>query len=335
MYFQSIKGHEDTLDIFKQRLLQDKFEGVYLFEGPKGVGKYTIAKTLSKYITCTGVKDDSCWCESCKLFSNSPDFLEITSTSNVIKLSDIEVIDPFVSLRPFKSKQKVILIDDVERLNGAASNQLLKTLEDLKDHIVIFMISSNPDRIMSTILSRSNRIAFRGLYPAVVTEILKDKGITSSKKLDDYGKMIPYLSQSVLANYEKYVSCVEQVQEYVLNFNKKEEDDLLSMISIYEETDDLIYFLEVFYIFMNDILRVHLDDTSTVFNSDNPQLLDRLAKEWPRDLCVRAVEQIRPIILDNKKGVNIKLKTRVDSLISWLYILGKKEQSKAQEVKKV
>jgi len=334
LYFQSIKGHEDILSSFKQKLLKDQFNGVYLFEGPKGIGKYSIAKTLSKYITCTGVKDDSCWCESCKLFPNSPDFLEIVTTSNIIKVDDIEAIDQFTSLRPFKSKQKVILIDDVDRLNWTAASQLLKTFEDIQVHIIVFLVTSNPERVLPTILSRSTRIAFQGLSPGTVAEILKDKGITSSKKLNEYSKMVPFLSQSVLENYERYVSCVDKVQDFVSSFSKKDEDDLLSMVSACEEANDLVYFLEIFYIFMNDILKIHLDDPNTVFNSDNPQLMDKLAKDWKRDTCVRAVEQIRPIILDNKKGVNLKLKTRVESLVSWLYILGKKEQEKVREVSK-
>jgi DNA polymerase III gamma/tau subunit len=324
MYFQNIKGHEELLDSFKSWLLQNYYRGVYLFEGPKGVGKYTTAKVLSRYLTCTGVKDDSCWCESCKLFPNIPDFLEITSDSNVIKLSDIEVVNSFVSLRPFKSKQKVILIDDAERLNGATSNQLLKIFEDLPSHIVIFLVSSCPERMISTILSRSKRINFYALYPETVSKILEEKGFTS-KRLTEFKRMLPFLSQSVLANYEKYVSCTDQVQEFVLNFINKEEDDLLSVINSFDQTDDLIYFLEIFHIFINDILKVHFDNKNTVFNAENPQMMDRLTLAWKRDICLNALERIRPIILDYKKGLNIKLRTRVESLVSWIYFYIKKK----------
>jgi hypothetical protein len=325
MYFQKIKGHEETLDMFKKWLLQDYFGGVYLFEGPKGVGKYTTAKMLAKYLTCTGVKDDSCWCENCKLFPNTPDFLEVTTTSNVIKISDIEPVDQFVSLRPFKSKQKVILIDDAERLNSFAANQLLKTLEDFKSHVIIFLVSSFPEKLIPTILSRSNRIPFKSLHPDTIVEIIKEKGF-SQEKLPEFKRMLPFLSQSILANYDKYLSLVGEVQEFVLNFHKKDEDDLLAVINAYDQTEDLIYFLEVFHIFMNDILKIHLDDKDTVFNSGNPQVIDRMSLEWKRDICVIALERIRPIILDNKKGLNIKLKTRVESLISWIYMLSKKEK---------
>jgi DNA polymerase-3 subunit delta' len=331
MFFQKIKGHEEILDRFKDWLLQDKFEGVYLFEGPRGVGKYTIARYLAKYLTCTGVMDDSCFCDNCKLFPNVPDYLEISSDEeSIIKVSDVDNIEAFVPLMPYRSKKRVVLIDDAERLNNTSASQLLKTLEEVKNHTVFFLISSRPEKIIHTVLSRSISIQFSSLHPSMIAEILKEKEI-SSNKFGDVNKMLPFLSHSVLANYTTYLSYVGYVQDYLVDFAKKDEDDLLSIVSNVDTEGNLIYFLEIFHIYICDLLRISLDDRNTVFNSEHPQIYDKMVLDWKRDMCVFALDKIRPIILDYKKGVNIKLRSRVESLISWLFLMMKKSKGIANE----
>lgn len=326
MFFQRIKGHEQLLDTFKDWILNNKFEGVYLFEGPKGVGKYSVAKSLSRYIVCPGVKDDLCNCDICKVFPDTPDYLEIKSDEeSVIKVSDIEAIEEFVTLRPFKGKNKVILIDDAERLNNTSASQLLKTLEDISEHVIVFLISSYPERIIPTVLSRTKRIMFSPLHYTVVSDLLKEKNI-SNKRAAEFNRMIPFMSKSLLGNYSVYSKYIDMVQGFTMDFSKKDEDDLLSTINAIDSDGELIYFLEVFLIYIVDILKVHFDNVHTIFNSGNTALFDKLTLEWKRDICVATLEKIRPILVDYKKGVNIKLKSRVESLISWVYLMARKEK---------
>jgi DNA polymerase III delta prime subunit len=326
MFFQKIKGHEELLNEFKEWLLNDKFEGVYLFEGPKGVGKYSIAKTLAKYIVCPGVKDDSCNCENCKLFPAIPDYIEISSDEeSVIKVSDIEAIEEFVTLMPFRGKNKVILIDDAERLNNSSASQLLKTLEDLKSHVIIFLISSYPERIIPTVLSRSKRIAFKQLHQDILLELLKEKNI-NVKNIEELNRIIPFLSKSILANYPIYSKQILFVQDFLLNFSKREEDEILSIINDIDIEGELVYFLEILLIYVCDILKIHFDDNNIIFNEGNNAVLDRMTIGWKSDICVAMLEKIRPIIKDYKKGINIKLKPRIASLMSWIFLMLKKEK---------
>lgn len=332
MFFQKIKGHEQLLDTFKEWILNDKFEGVYLFEGPKGIGKYSVAKCLSKYIICLGVKDDSCNCDVCKVFPGSPDYLEITSDEeSVIKVSDIESIEEFVTLRPYKGSHKVILIDDAERLNNTSASQLLKILEEVGNHVIIFLISSYPERIISTVLSRSKRVVFNPLHYTVISELLKEKSV-SPKRAAEFNRMIPFLSKSLLANYSIYSKHIDFMQGFVMDFTKKDEDDLLSTIEGIDSEGELIYFLEVFLIYICDILKIHFDDKHTIFNVDNTAVFDKLTSEWKRDLCVATLEKIRPIVIDYKKGINIKLRSRVESLVSWIYLIARKEKINSANV---
>lgn len=329
MFFQKIKGHEELLNEFKEWLLKDELEGVYLFEGPKGVGKYTTAKNLAKYLVCSGVKDDSCNCENCKLFPPIPDYLEVSSDEeSVIKVSDVDAIEEFVTLMPFRGKNKVILIDDAERLNNSSASQLLKTLEDLKSHVIIFLISSYPERIIPTILSRSKRIVFKQLHQDVLLEILKEKNITI-KNVEELNRIIPFLSKSILANYSIYSKYILFVQDFLLNFNKREEDEILSIINDIDIEGELIYFLEILLIYICDVLKIHFDDKHTIFNEGNNAVLDKLTMGWGSDICVAMLEKIRPIIKDYKKSINIKLRPRIESLMSWIFLMLKKEKKDA------
>lgn len=327
MFFEKIRGHEEILERFKVWLASDAFHGVYLFSGPKGIGKYSIAKELSRYIICKGVQDATCRCNSCRLFPNSPDFLEIgNNVGNVIKVGDIEPIDEFVDLLPSLGRKKVLLIDDAERMNGTSANRLLKTLEDVKSHLVVFLISSKPERMIPTVLSRSNQIRFSALGPQRVLEILKEKGY-KSKRLSDFRRAVPTLSQSILNNFDTYDHCVEWVQEFMVSFSNSDEDDLIGTIESWDESDDLIYCSEIMLIFLSDILRIHMDDKNTVFNSENIGILERLSLDWKMTLCVAALEKLRPILLDYKKGVNIKLRPRISAWVGWMYAFMQKEKN--------
>lgn len=327
MFFEKIRGHEDILERFRTWLASDAYEGVYLFSGPKGVGKYTIAKELSKYVICSGVQDSTCRCGTCKLFPDSPDFLEVgKSTGDVIKVRDIEPIEGFVDLLPSIGKKKVLLIDDAERMNGTSANRLLKILEDVKSHLVVFLVSSKPEWMIPTVLSRSNRIRFPALSPQRVIEILKEKGY-KSKRLPDFKRAVPMLSQSILSNFETYDRCVDWVQEFMANFPVSDEDDLFAAIESWDETGDLAFCAEIMLVFLSDLLRMHMDDKNIVFNSQNPDIMERLLLQWRRDLCVVALEKLRPILIDYKKGVNIKLRPRISALVGWMYVFMQKEKN--------
>jgi hypothetical protein len=327
LFFEKIRGHEEILERFKTWLASDAFQGVYLFSGPKGVGKYSIAKELSRYIICNGVQDSTCRCSSCKLFPGSPDFLEIgNGTGNVIKAGDIESIDGFADLLPSLGRKKVLLIDDAERMNGTSANRLLKILEDVKSHLIVFLISSKPEWMIPTVLSRSNQIRFSALSPQRVLEILKEKGY-KSKRLSDFRRAVPTLSHSILNNFDTYDRCVGWVQEFMANFSTSDEDDLLGTIESWDETDDLAYCSEIMLVFLSDILRIHMDDKNIVFNSDNIDMVERMSLSWKMKLCVAALEKLRPILLDYKRGVNIKLRPRISAWVGWIYAFMQKERN--------
>ena len=142
MLFTKIEGHGNILPTLEKMCTNRKFRGAYLFSGPVSVGKYTIASVLTKHILCTGKElDTDCRCSSCRQFPESPDLFAIDKGSrSKILVEDVAGIEEFISLSPYKSPQRVVLINDAHNMNPQAANRLLKLLEISRDVVVFLLV---------------------------------------------------------------------------------------------------------------------------------------------------------------------------------------------------
>lgn len=149
--FEEIIGHDKQIDILKTAIKKDNISHAYLFTGNRGIGKNTVALEFAKYILNTNN------------LKSSPDFKYICKNEDkkdiVVEQIRKEIIDD-VYIAPAASKRKVYIIDDAEKLNIAAQNALLKTLEEPPKYVVIILVASNINNFLTTILSRVNQITF-------------------------------------------------------------------------------------------------------------------------------------------------------------------------------
>ena len=163
MNFKNIIGNDKIKKYFNNSLKNENFLHSYLFLGKEGIGKFTFAKELAKYILCLNEKEDLCNCKSCLCFNsnNHPDFFIINEEGETIKVEQIrrQVIDKIIE-KPIISKRKVYIINDCDKMTREAQNCLLKTLEEPPEFIIIILISSNENLILNTIKSRCTSIKF-------------------------------------------------------------------------------------------------------------------------------------------------------------------------------
>lgn len=136
----------------------------FLFSGPKGTGKTSAARILAKIINCEQLRKDGepCnKCYSCKSVANGTniDVIEMDAASNR-GIDDIRVLRDIVKLSPAKSRAKVYIIDEAHMLTTEASNALLKTLEEPPSHVYFILATTNPEKIISTIKSRTVLVNF-------------------------------------------------------------------------------------------------------------------------------------------------------------------------------
>lgn len=186
--FASVVGQEVVVDILKNSILNNKVSHAYLFTGPRGTGKTSIAKILAHAVNCLNFNGDICGeCEVCKnLEINDSDIIEIDAASNN-GVDEIRTLRDNVKLLPSFCKYKIYIIDEVHMLSTGAFNALLKTLEEPPSHVIFILATTEPNKIPLTILSRCQRFDFnkisneklvsRLLYIATQEEKIVDKSI--------------------------------------------------------------------------------------------------------------------------------------------------------------
>lgn len=152
--FENILGHEKQKEILESNLKNGNISHAYLFFGPEGIGKYSMALEFSKYLLNTN-----------ELYS-CPDFKVITKAKDkkdiVVEQIRSELIDDIYIL-PASGDRKVYVINDAQNLNVASQNTLLKTLEEPPKYVTIILISSNISTFLTTVLSRVSQISFDGV----------------------------------------------------------------------------------------------------------------------------------------------------------------------------
>lgn len=159
--FASVVGQEVVVDILKNSILNNKVSHAYLFTGPRGTGKTSIAKILAHAVNCLNFNGDICGeCEVCKnLEINDSDIIEIDAASNN-GVDEIRTLRDNVKLLPSFCKYKIYIIDEVHMMSTGAFNALLKTLEEPPSHVIFILATTEPNKIPLTILSRCQRFDF-------------------------------------------------------------------------------------------------------------------------------------------------------------------------------
>ncbi|MDO9695613.1 MAG: DNA polymerase III subunit gamma/tau [Candidatus Latescibacteria bacterium] len=182
--FDAMVGQEHVTRTLRAALRRDKLAHAYLFSGPRGCGKTTVARLLAKALNCTGgVKDEPCGaCEACAAVAagSSLDVLEIDAASHT-GVDNVRELRDMAQYTPSPGASRVFIIDEVHMLSKGAFNALLKILEEPPARVFFFFATTEPAKIPRTILSRCQRFDFRLLtreeLSARLTAIAADEGV--------------------------------------------------------------------------------------------------------------------------------------------------------------
>lgn len=165
--FEQVVGQKHVVGTLKRAVLEGKVSHAYLFCGPRGTGKTTMARLLAKALLCRkapGQLPDGT-CEECQLIAagNHPDVVEIDAASNTGVDNVREEIISRANYAPVRGKGKVYIIDEVHMLTTAAFNALLKTLEEPPAHVTFILCTTDPQKVLGTVLSRVQRFDFHAI----------------------------------------------------------------------------------------------------------------------------------------------------------------------------
>ena len=168
MYFENIKGQQFAKKYLSNSLKSNMISHAYMFEGPSGVGKNTLARELSRILL-----------EMENLF-NSPDYIEIKPDGNSIKIAQVRNMQSDILVKPYKS-YKIYVFDEALKMTVEAQNALLKTLEEPPKYAIIILITNNKESLLDTIKSRCEIIKFTPIPMAEIADYLIKTGVDQKR----------------------------------------------------------------------------------------------------------------------------------------------------------
>ncbi len=233
--FNEVVGQKHIVSALKNAILKNRVHHAYLFSGPRGVGKTSLARIFAKALNCIeGPTVNPCGkCISCISITKgtSLDVIEIDGASNR-GIDEIRTLREAVKLSPANSRYKIYIIDEVHMLTQEAFNALLKTLEEPPSHVKFIFATTLPQKVLPTILSRCQKFQFKLLtFEEIISKlerIIKEENLKIDKNI------LHSIARSADGSIRDAESLLDQITPIILE--KGEIKDVISFLGIIDET---------------------------------------------------------------------------------------------------
>lgn len=316
--FDEVVGQTHIIQTLKNAIVQNRIAHAYLFCGPRGTGKTSIAKIFAKTLNCTNSQDAPCRvCENCKMAANGshPDIIEIDAASNN-GVDEVRNLIDKVKYAPMQGKYKIYIIDEVHMMTSGAFNALLKTIEEPPAHVIFIFATTEPNKVLPTIISRCQRFDFNKVsihdIKYRLSVVCKKEGI----EIDENGLMliaqladggmrdalsildqcVAYCSSHIDVNDIRKIYGVvtsEDIGKLFYSVYKKDVDSFVKDIQKYSDIGMDIKRLTADFIHMlKDSLILDYSENSTLVSDMNKDMIRKYFKLAPINFRIKCMEEL-------------------------------------------
>lgn len=331
--FDEVIGQQVVVKTLKNAILNKKLTHAYLFTGPRGTGKTSIAKIFAKTINCSNLNETNPCnaCESCLqiLSKKSIDIIEIDAASNN-GVDEIRELRSKASLVPTVGKYKVYIIDEVHMLTQGAFNALLKTLEEPPSHIVFILATTEPHKIPTTIISRCQKFDFKKIAKEDIVTKLKyiierenvivDENAYDEIAIQSDGCMRDALSilDQVIAFSDNHVTLEDvheingtlpelELIEFIKNMKEQKYEQTFYKIEQYENIGkNYIKLTEEFMSVLRNIL-LFINIPNCSFDRERKKTYTEIVSIFTMEEIMEYIKKMNEYLFEMKKTNNVRI----------------------------
>lgn len=269
--FDEVVGQKAIVQTLKNALKENKIAHAYLFCGPRGTGKTSMARLFAKALNCSNGLGEQCnMCDNCKqiISGTHPDVFEIDAASNS-SVDNVRKLIEEIAFAPIMGRYKVYIIDEVHSLSGSAFNALLKTLEEPPSNVVFILATTEPNKVLPTIMSRVQRFDFSKVSQedlvGLMSRILEKENVEFDiqalqviARISDGGVRDSLSNLDQAISYSRDNITLDDVYDLFGLFRVDEELELVRMIHN-NDVESCLRFTRNRYQKGGDVLKLHSD----------------------------------------------------------------------------
>lgn len=352
-----VVGQEEIKKILSTSIVNGTITHAYLFSGPRGTGKTTMAKILAKMVNCLNpVNGNPCnECTNCKNLFNSSDIIEIDAASNN-GVDEIRDLREKANLVPSMCKYKVYIIDEVHMLTVQAFNALLKTLEEPPKHVIFILATTEYHKIPLTITSRCQKFQFNKIDDNLI--VLRLRKIADLEKIEITDEALMEIAKISDGGMRDSINFLDQLRSFKCDEKITVDDvyDVCGNVSVFDIKNLLVYiknndvenitlffeklsetgknytkFMENFCDFLKDVILFKNNVSNKLINS-NKDVLNEVADLFSIDNIYSIINDVN-VLIDRLRFVSRQSIFVITNFLLVSYNLNKVSESNKLEEK--